>query len=77
MFMQKLFVCDCHSIMWLVTRRNVLITLPSSGRGIVPQATAAKEIAEAKAAEDEIKKQAAELERLMKELDMSDSEDEE
>jgi hypothetical protein len=43
----------------------------------VPQATAAKEIAEAKAAEDEIKKQAAELERLMKELDMSDSEDEE
>jgi len=38
--------------------------------------SAAKEIDEARAAEDEIKKQAAELERLMAELDMTDDEDE-
>ena len=40
------------------------------------QAKAVEEIAEAKAAEEAIKAQAAELERLMRELDMSDDEDE-
>jgi hypothetical protein len=39
-------------------------------------AKANEEIAEAKAAEEAIKAQAAELERLMRELDMSDDEDE-